>query len=145
MWHLQEYSSSFLSLNPQKKTLIWKIYLLYLRCGGVGVSQLRVCHGSNQIKEAKAGVQTRGDIQQHPCQKQIFTSDTSSEQVSKSAVQFLKSEYLLPPYPNDGTQTFTHHFHFTHGFKSNFLDTVAVPPPSASTASWCILQSKASL
>lgn len=75
--------------NFKDKIKTRHIYQLYLRCGGVGVSQRRVSHGSKKIRQKETGAQIRGDIQQHPCQKSTFASETSSERVSANFFFYL--------------------------------------------------------
>lgn len=62
------YLAQALINNIKDKT----IYYPYLWRGGVGVSQLRVSHGSNVTKEEISGRQMWSDFQQHPYQTQIL-------------------------------------------------------------------------
>lgn len=85
------YLAQALINNIKEKT----IYYPYLWRGGVGVSQLRVSHGSNVTKEEISGVQMWSDFQQHPYQTQIlknyfklFCPDTSSEILSGQLCSF---------------------------------------------------------
>lgn len=139
--------------NFKDKIKTRHIYQLYLRCGGVGVSQRRVSHGSKKIRQKETGAQIRGDIQQHPCQKSTFASETSSERVSANFFLIYLFLYHQPAYPNG------EHAHIYAPlsilraaktvFKSNFSAVLAVPPHSRSCCSVysvpAVLQSKASV